>query len=139
MAEDDRDATEVTAEYLAACAGPDDNVYPYGNVSSTSTCNTEPFDGEPGGADDDVLLPTGSPLLASCESDDGVFDLSGNLKEWTDDITGQTGAGIDIAVLRGGAYDSPSSGSTCDFRTSRAAVNAVLPTVGFRCCSDRAP
>lgn len=123
-------------EYLAACAGTGGSAYPYGDSFDDAACNAEPFDGVAGGADDDVLLPTGDGALAACVSDDGVHDLSGNLKEWTDDITGQTADGVDIAVLRGGAYDTPAQGATCDFRSSRAAVNTVLPTIGFRCCSD---
>jgi formylglycine-generating enzyme required for sulfatase activity len=43
------------------------------------------------------------------------------------------------AVLRGGAYDSPLLGATCDFRSTRVGVNVVLPTVGFRCCKATAP
>jgi hypothetical protein len=42
-------------------------------------------------------------------------------------------------VLRGGAYDTPSIGATCQFRTSRAAVNIVEATNGFRCCRATAP
>ena len=123
-------------EYLAACGGAAGNAYPYGSSFDPVACNTESFDGIAGGNDDDVLLPTGDMALAMCVSDDMVADLSGNLKEWTDDITGQSPTGVDIAVLRGGAYDTPSVGATCDFRTSRAAIDTVLPTIGFRCCSD---
>jgi hypothetical protein len=124
-------------EYLAACAGAAGNTYPYGDTFEPDTCNAEPFDGIMGGSDDDILLPTAA--MTMCVSDDVVNDLSGNLKEWTDDITGQTPMGVDIAVLRGGAFNTPEAGATCDFRSSRAAVNTVLPTVGFRCCSDTAP
>ena len=124
-------------EYLAACAGAAGNLYPYGPAFDASMCNAEPYDGIMGGPDDDVLLPTGS--LAMCVSDDQVLDMSGNLKEWTDDITGVTPTGVDIAVLRGGAYDTPALGASCTFRSSRAAINTQLPTVGFRCCSDTAP
>ena len=46
---------------------------------------------------------------------------------------------VDIAVLRGGAFDTPAIGATCDFRTSRAAVNILEPTYGFRCCRATAP
>jgi formylglycine-generating enzyme required for sulfatase activity len=129
----------TNAEYLAACAGAAGLVYPYGNTFDGNACNAEPFDGVSGGADDDVLLPTGASELAACVSAAGVADLSGNLKEWTDDITGQTSAGTDIAVLRGGAYDTPGIGATCSFRSARAAVDTILPTIGFRCCSTSAP
>jgi len=130
----------TSVELEAACGGAAGNYYPYGGTFSDAVCNTEPFDGDPGDPDDDdLLLPTGGTLLSTCVSADNVYDLSGNLKEWSDEITGQTGGGVDIAVLRGGAYNTPAEGATCEFRTSRAPVNTVLPTVGFRCCSDTAP
>ena len=124
-------------QWQTACEGSDATAYPYGGVFAGTACNTESFDGVPGGADDDVLIPTGA--AASCTSAAGVHDLSGNLKEWTNDITGQTAAGVNIAVLRGGAYDTPSAGATCQFRTSRAAVNIIEQTNGFRCCKLTAP
>lgn len=126
----------TAAEYQAACAGTAGTVFPYGDSFNNASCNTEPFDSVSGGADNDALRTTGS---SSCSSADGVSDLSGNLKEWTNDITGQTPGGTDIAVLRGGAYTSPGSASTCEFRSSRAAVDSILGTVGFRCCSSVAP
>ncbi|RMH42932.1 MAG: hypothetical protein D6689_06720, partial [Deltaproteobacteria bacterium] len=131
----------TAAEWQAACAGAAGSRYPYGDTFDAAACNAEPFDGIPGGADDDVALPTGDPALAACVSADGVYDLSGNLKEWTDDIRGTTGPpdDTDIAVLRGGAYDTPAAGATCAFDLSRLPVDAVLETVGFRCCSDAPP
>jgi len=126
----------TAAEYQAACEGAAATTFPYGNTFSDATCNTEPFDSVAGGADDDALRMTDS---STCTSSDGVADLSGNLKEWTNDITGQTPGGVDIAVLRGGAYTTPGSAATCSFRSSRASVDSILETVGFRCCSDAAP
>jgi hypothetical protein len=125
------------AQWQSACEGPANTVYPYGNTFSATTCNTEPFDGVPGAPDDDVLLATGA--LPMCVSAPGALDLSGNLKEWTNEITGQTGQGTNIAVLRGGAFDTPAIGATCDFRTSRAAVDTLDPTYGFRCCRVAPP
>ncbi|KAB2892515.1 MAG: SUMF1/EgtB/PvdO family nonheme iron enzyme, partial [Kofleriaceae bacterium] len=124
-------------QWQTACEGATNTTYPYGDTFSAAACNTEPHDGIPGGDDDDVRLATGA--LAACVASTGAVDLSGNLKEWTDDITGQTAGGVDIAVLRGGAYDTPAFGATCDFRTSRAAVNVLEQTYGFRCCRATAP
>ncbi len=133
-----RGATLCSApRWQRACEGATNLAYPYGDDFEGGTCNTESFDGVVGGADDDVLIATGA--AASCDAADGLFDMSGNVKEWTNDITGQTAGGTNIAVLRGGAYDTPGVGATCDFRSSRAAVTAVLPTVGFRCCRADAP
>jgi hypothetical protein len=125
------------AQWQTACEGAAQTTYPYGNGFQPTTCNTETFDGIPGGADDDVLIATGA--LAACKSVAGALDLSGNLREWTNDITGVTGTGQNIAVLRGGSYQTPAVGATCQFRTSRAAVNVIEDTNGFRCCRATAP
>ncbi len=125
------------ARWQAACEGSANTTYPYGNTFGPTTCNTETYDGTPGGADDDLLIATG--MLPSCSTALGVRDMSGNLKEWTDEITGQTAGGVNIAVQRGGSYQSPSSAATCDFRLTRAAVNAIEPETGFRCCRATAP
>ena len=122
----------TATQWQTACEGMANTVYPYGNSFSAAACNTEPHDSIPGGNDDDSMVATGS--LAACVAAPGALDLSGNLKEWTNEITGQTTGGTNIAVLRGGAYDSPAAGATCDFRTSRAAVNVLEPSYGFRCC-----
>jgi len=127
----------TAAQWQAACEGPANTVFPYGNTFEPGRCNAEPYDGVPGGADDDVVLATGA--LPMCLAATGAFDLSGNLREWTDEITGQTPGGSDIAVLRGGAFDTPAVGAACDFRTSRAAVNVIEPSNGFRCCRASAP
>ncbi len=128
------------AQWQTACQSSSVTAWPYGNTFGPTTCNTESFDGIPGGADDDVLIATGQ--RAACTAGWGaggsVFDMSGNLKEWTDDITGQSN-GIDIAVQRGGSYDTPQAGSTCAFRLTRAAVNVVEQETGFRCCRLTAP
>ena len=124
-------------QWQTACEGAANTTYPYGNTFMPDACNTDSYDGIPGGADDDILLATG--MMAACRAAVGSpLDLSGNLKEWTNDITGQAN-GIDIAVLRGGAYDTPATGATCDFRLSRAAVNVVEATTGFRCCKAGPP
>ncbi len=127
----------TATQWQTACEGAADTTYPYGAAFVADACNAEPYDGVPGGADDNVPIATGS--LATCVAATGALDLSGNLKEWTDDITGRTAAGVDIAVLRGGGFDTPAIGATCDFRTSRAAVNVIEATSGFRCCRASAP
>jgi hypothetical protein len=75
------------------------------------------------------LVPTGS--LASCDSPDsggGIFDLSGNAREF----------GLPIASgqnpMRGGSYNSPQFGMTCQFNFSVADDNFRFPNTGFRCC-----
>jgi hypothetical protein len=120
-------------EWQAACEGASNTTYPYGDTFESSTCNTESFNGP----SDDALVATGS--LAGCVSGPGANDLSGNVKEWTDDITGTTPGGKSIVVVRGGAFDTPAAGATCDFRLSRAAENISAGNTGFRCCKATAP
>ena len=124
-------------QWGAACAGSLGTTFPYGNAFGPSTCNTESNDGIAGAPDDDVLLATG--VKAACVAAQGPVDLSGNVREWTDDITGVTGTGKNIAVLRGGSYLTPAAGATCAFRTSRAAVDVLEDENGFRCCKATAP
>ncbi len=124
-------------EWQAACAGPDGLTYPYGGSYSGDACNGVDHDGVPGGQDDDVLLQTGA--LPQCVSADGLFDMSGNLREWTDDLRGTTTSGDPVYVVRGGEFQTPWPGLGCAFDQSQAAASVPLPTVGFRCCSDTAP
>lgn len=125
-------------QWQTACEGTMNTTYPYGNTFGPSTCNTESNDGIAGGTDDDILLVTGAKT--ACLGGAGrPLDMSGNLKEWTNDITGTTTGGDPIAVLRGGAYDTPAVGATCDFRLTRSGSDVLEVTNGFRCCRPTAP
>jgi len=74
----------------------------------------------------------------TASSADGVFDLSGNVNEWTSTVVGNTGApsNLPIQALQGGSFLSPANGLTCGFTLDRISTNAVLPSLGFRCCKD---
>jgi hypothetical protein len=122
----------TAAEWLAACEGEVGNAYPYGAVYDGTSCN---------GADYAPASPgvEATGALAACVSADGVFDLSGNLKEWTDDQRGSSGAGTPIHVVRGGSFESPEFGLTCGTDLSRAEADTLLPSFGFRCCDDGGP
>jgi hypothetical protein len=128
------------AEWGAACGGSPVAAYPYRAAYQALTCNGEDYDGVPGGSDDDVLIPTGQAATCATPAP-AIYDMSGNAKEWTSQYTGTTPApdNTPIVVVRGGAYDTPAIGLRCDFTLSRAAVDVLLPSVGFRCCSPCAP
>jgi hypothetical protein len=120
-------------EWLVACQGASATLFPYGAIYQPTHCNGVDLNkGKP--------VPTGS--LASCVGgESGLFDMSGNLREWTNDKRGSTTGPPpkNIYVVRGGAYHTPGPGLTCTFDLSQAVENVVLPAIGFRCCSDSPP
>lgn len=122
----------TAAEWQAACEGASATAYPYGAAYEALTCNGA----DQGPAASRGAMPGGA--LAMCLSASGVADLSGNVKEWTDDPRDVIG-GSQIYVIRGGSYDSPRLGLTCQTDLSRATEETALPTLGFRCCSDTGP
>ncbi|MCA9542444.1 MAG: hypothetical protein KC620_26285, partial [Myxococcales bacterium] len=91
------------------------------------TCNGGDFDADPQTPGvQDAVLPTGA--AAQCEYA-GVFDLSGNLKEWTDDPRDG------LVAVRGGGYETNlPPGLTCDQIDDLKDPGLRHPAVGFRCC-----
>ena len=123
----------TAAEWHLACAGTTAKTYPYGFSYDKTSCN---------GLDMNLGLALPAGALAKCVgAATGLYDMSGNLREWTSQKVGSTGgtASKDIYVVRGGAYHTPSPGLGCAFDLSQAVEDVVLPTVGFRCCSNTAP
>jgi hypothetical protein len=115
-------------EWTSACnAG--NRVYPYGNTYQPNTCNGKDFDGIAGGADDDVTLRTGQ--MASCQSQGGIRDLSGNLREWTSTVVQTT-----LRQIKGGAYDNIAPALTCGFDFWKQPPDSFFYNLGFRCCRN---
>jgi formylglycine-generating enzyme required for sulfatase activity len=114
--------------WYAACRGPLDTLYPYGNAYTPSACN---------GND----LGKGGTIDVSSETFcqggfDGIFDMSGNVQEWEDSCTGTAGA-TDTCRVRGGFFGSTSStGLTCDAFNPIVRNVKSSPAIGFRCCGD---
>jgi formylglycine-generating enzyme required for sulfatase activity len=84
-------------------------------------------------AANDNILTTGT--RASCYADhDGagttahVFDMSGNVKEWTlARLPGQN-------PIRGGASNDTATGISCNLNFILGTDTFFFPNVGFRCC-----
>jgi subtilisin-like proprotein convertase family protein len=75
---------------------------------------------------------TGSGDFPECRtvwSDGDVFDMSGNLQEWTN-----TAQGTGIHEIRGGSYNDVENGRTCDFNFVVGSTTFRFPNTGFRCC-----
>ena len=135
------------AEWLRACQGPDGTTYPYGNTYVAGNCNdtravhpaVELF-----GTNDAWIFgfldhPCLNQLPASlgetwtrsaCITAEGVYDMVGNLAEWTADPSG---------TFRGGDYVSAAlnlNGFGCENATTAHDVSHHDYTTGFRCCAD---
>lgn len=122
-------------EWDAVCYGtvapnPGDD-YPYGEPFDATACNGK--DANPTCAvGDDCPVPTGS--LATCDSPEGIFDLSGNLKEWTEDPEPDPPAMALGYRPRGGSFDNIAEGMSCDFDFTVLPTNFRHDNLGFRCC-----
>jgi hypothetical protein len=76
---------------------------------------------------------TGSGTFPECRAvwpDGDVFDLSGNMQEWTN-----TAQGTGIYEIRGGSYNDVENGRTCDFNFVVGNTSFRFPNTGFRCCN----
>jgi formylglycine-generating enzyme required for sulfatase activity len=116
-------------EHYMACSSGSNRIYPYGNTFMSTACN--------GAVDQQVGHAVPVASLLTCQGGvQGLFDMSGNVEEWQDACSGNSGA--DDQCLNGtGAFDytSPASASTrCDFADSDTR-NGQFSDVGFRCCA----
>ena len=119
------------AEWTVACQGSGNLLYPYGNSYQPQTCN---------GVDRKAGKPVATGSLGGCAGG-GLKDMSGNLREWVSGKAGSTATTPPKSIyrVRGGAYHTPGPGLACGFVLSQAVEDVVLPSVGFRCCSNSKP
>lgn len=133
------------AEWLRACQGPAATPYPYGATREPGRCNDartchpavqyfESSDSSVFGMIDHPCLdqlPDGLTRTGAhpqCTSADAIFDLMGNLHEWTADPAG---------TFRGGFFvDTTVNGNGCLYRTTAHDVSHWDYSTGFRCCAD---
>ncbi len=122
----------TAAEWYLACRGASSYVYPYGNTYNAASCNG--LDKGLGAA-----APTGS--ITTCQGGySGIYDMSGNLREWTNDPRSDgTPPDPDGYTVRGGAYDNAAPGLRCDFTFAVMPPTFYFQNLGFRCCSNTAP
>ncbi len=99
-------------EWRAACGS---EYFPYGSAFDTDACAT--------GLPESAL--TGA--YPKCVSASGVFDMSGNLREW-----------VEGGILMGGAFSSTTTEVRCSDARNPSDALSYTPTRGdgFRCCQD---
>jgi hypothetical protein len=133
-------------EWLRACRGAGlVNVYPYGLELALGTCNDH-RDSHPvveyfGTTADWIWSQLGNACInqlpdslaltgefSECVTAEGVYDLVGNLHEWTADPAG---------TFRGGFYvDTWRNGPGCLYATTAHNIYHWDYSTGFRCCAD---
>ena len=106
-------------EWEKACKGPANHRFPYGDSFDPSSCRAK------GG-----ILASGS--ATACRSGYGVFDLSGNVAEWT---SSRFQAGASDRAVKGGSTESPDYDLRCSGRANRS-PSSRSERLGFRCCAD---
>jgi formylglycine-generating enzyme required for sulfatase activity len=112
------------AQWLLACTGKTGLTWPYGNSYQPDACNTE--------SGKVRRIRAGTP----CVSRFGVYDMSGNVAEWTRDRLSRSQG---KATVRGGHMNSGSPGSAEGAACSshKAYPRALVHhTIGFRCCRE---
>jgi hypothetical protein len=139
-------------EWVRACQGPNGWRYPYGDEHRESACNddrrwiTVHWDllarwPSQVAIDEAKRLFQADPsgTRAACKSEEGVYDLTGNVAEWVRRSDPPPRPGYQH-VLKGcywaGCYHEPHP--NCVFRNSAHPGTFRTYEAGFRCCSDRA-
>ena len=137
-------------EWQLACRGKKPTTFPYGDDRKDGYCNDSgraPLATlNPGMGDalysssvalndprinksPNTVAKTGQ--FSKCKNAFGVFDMVGNLHEWTADVNGTRG------VFRGGYYqDTRINGDGCKYKTVAHDVSYHDYSTGFRCCAD---
>jgi formylglycine-generating enzyme required for sulfatase activity len=138
-------------EWVTACKGRRPTTYPYGKKHKPGRCNDKgvshfnKLHGVDGGPPpqsaytfDNLNDPrlnkpkrTAAPSgrFRSCKNSYKIYDMVGNLHEWTSDARG---------TFRGGYYlDVHENGAGCNYKTQAHSRKYHDYSTGFRCCRDR--
>ncbi len=103
--------------------------YPYGNLYKAGLCNDDLDVPAPAPGSDATGVPLPSLITGNhpkCRSSSGVYDLSGNVREWIGTVP-------NMGAYIGGAFQSQAS-ATCYSRTESYGPYHRSDALGFRCC-----
>ncbi len=116
------------SDWMSVCSNGGATTYPYGAAYQGTLCNGDQFPQT--GCPDCTTFPANEQT--SCATQSGVTNMSGNVAEWVDECSNNSGE-TDDCRTRGGSYASDASKLECG-ATSGYQRSAATPTVGFRCC-----
>jgi serine/threonine protein kinase/formylglycine-generating enzyme required for sulfatase activity len=111
------------AEWERACKGFKGLRFPYGDEFDDQKCNTETKAGE-------KRTVRAAGAFGGCRSGFGVFDMSGNVAEWTSTPLGGGAA----MIIKGGAANKPDWAVRCANRGNKPSGSRDA-FLGFRCCA----
>jgi formylglycine-generating enzyme required for sulfatase activity len=109
-------------EWKEACQGPDRERYPYGRRYRENDCPAKEAEAARSGR------------FPVCRSYYGVYDLAGNLWEWT----ATPAPDSDFYLVAGGNWTTGNE-ATCGLAKYSFYPSVRYPFVGFRCCQDPPP
>jgi hypothetical protein len=107
-------------EWQAACKGNQNLRYPYGNSYNQTKCVTDLKSAKE---------PNRSGFAQYCRSYYGMYDMSGNLWEWTSTPAEREG----FFMVAGGAWNTKNASGCAETKFSFYPQNEYS-FVGFRCC-----
>lgn len=105
-------------EWQAACRGKDNFEYSYGKNYKQNKCNTN------------TTTAKRSGRKEQCRSWWGMYDMNGNLWEWTSTTSSDH---PNMYLVAGGAWNT-NNGSKCSEKKFSFYPQNQYPSVGFRCC-----
>lgn len=105
-------------EWQAACRGKDNTKYSYGDSYKQNKCNTN------------TKAAKRSGRKEQCRSWWGMYDMNGNLWEWTATASKEH---PNMFYVAGGAWNT-NNGSHCTESKFSFYPQNQYPSVGFRCC-----
>jgi len=106
-------------EWREACQGPDKDTYPYGAKYNENHCPAK------------EAAASRSGRFPVCRSYYGLYDMTGNLWEWTSTPAPDP----DFFMVAGGNWTAGNE-ATCGFAKFSFYPSVRYPFVGFRCCQD---
>lgn len=118
----------AVAEWVYACTEGGKRMYPYGDTFDATACNT-------GQTKESATVLVDVASKSACRTASGVYDLSGNVEEWTDSCTGTAGEQDMCAVIGQSAFHDVANDLSCVHSPYGDARSVTYELRGFRCCA----
>jgi formylglycine-generating enzyme required for sulfatase activity len=125
-------------EWEMAGRGPNGNLYPWGNTFEPYGNNMAVLPGQPDAPSHVMLVVDQMPQDKSYY---GVYDLAGNVSEWTGTIVASKAiSSVKVAVIRGANFRSRVADHVgLTYRSTNYTPDTRQYWLGFRCASDTPP